>query len=62
MAEDERHGFSFARAQTKAAGIFDVALRVFHTADEQGISPADAADRLAEERMREIGRLTTIRL
>ncbi|MGZ4626256.1 MAG: Glu/Leu/Phe/Val family dehydrogenase [Kineosporiaceae bacterium] len=62
QVEDERHGFSFARAQTKAAGIFDVALRVFHTADEQGISPADAADRLAEERMREIGRLTMIRL
>ncbi|MGY1806601.1 Glu/Leu/Phe/Val dehydrogenase [Blastococcus sp. SYSU D00669] len=62
QVEDERHGFSFARAQAKASGIFDVALRVFRTADEQGVSPAVAADRLAEERMRSVGRLTTIRL
>jgi valine dehydrogenase (NAD+) len=62
QVEDERHGFSFARAQAKAGGIFDVALRVFGTADDQGVSPAVAADRLAEERMRSIGRLATIRL
>jgi valine dehydrogenase (NAD+) len=62
QVEDERHGFSFARAQAKASGIFDVALRVFRAADEQGVSPALAADRLAEERMRSIGRLGTIRL
>jgi valine dehydrogenase (NAD+) len=62
QVEDERHGFSFPRAQAKAAGIFDVALRVFRTADEQGITPAESADRLAEERMREVGRLATIRL
>ncbi|MCU1616007.1 MAG: vdh, partial [Frankiales bacterium] len=51
QVEDERHGFSFPRAQAKTSGIFDVALRVFRTADEQGVSPAVAADRLAEERM-----------
>jgi valine dehydrogenase (NAD+) len=60
--EDERHGFSFARAQAKASGIFDVALRVFRTADAEGLSPAIAADRLAEERIRSVGRLATIRL
>src|SRR4051812_6090892 len=62
QVEDERHGFSFPRAQSKASGIFDVALRVFRAADDEGVSPAVAADRLAEERMRSVGRLATIRL
>ena len=62
QVEDERHGFSFARAQSKASGIFDVALRVFEAADAERVSPAVAADRLAEERMRSVGRLATIRL
>jgi valine dehydrogenase (NAD+) len=35
---------------------------VFRTAEEQGVSPAVAADRLAEERMSSVGRLATIRL
>jgi valine dehydrogenase (NAD+) len=62
QVEDERHGFSFPRAQAKASGIFDVALRVFEAADAQGVSPAVAADQLAEERMADVGRLATIRL
>jgi valine dehydrogenase (NAD+) len=62
QVEDERHGFSFERARTRATGIFDVALRVFEAADAAGVSPAVAADRLAEERMRSVGRLTGIRL
>ena len=62
QVEDERHGFSFDRAQSKASGIFDVALRVFAEADATGITPAQAADRLAEERIRSVGRLATIRL
>ncbi|MGY2064340.1 Glu/Leu/Phe/Val family dehydrogenase [Blastococcus sp. SYSU DS0619] len=62
QVEDERHGFSFDRAQAKASGIFGVALRVFALADADGISPAVAADRLAEERIRTVGRLATIRL
>ena len=62
QVEDERHGFAFDRAKTKTEVIFDVALRVFRTADEEGVSPAVAADRLAEERMRSVGRLAAIRL
>ncbi len=62
QVEDERHGFSFARAEAKATAIRDVALRVFAAADADGVSPAVAADRLAEERMRSVGRLATIRL
>ena len=56
------HGFTFDRAEARVAGIFDVALRVFRTADADGVSPAVAADRLAEERMASVGRLATIRL
>jgi valine dehydrogenase (NAD+) len=62
QVEDERHGFSFERAQSKASGIFHVALRVFREADDSGVSPAVAADRLAEERMQSVGRLSAIRL
>jgi valine dehydrogenase (NAD+) len=62
QVEDERHGFSFERARARAAGIFDTALRVFRTADEESVSPAVAADRLAEERIRSVSRLATIRL
>ncbi|MGZ4605157.1 MAG: Glu/Leu/Phe/Val family dehydrogenase [Blastococcus sp.] len=62
QVEDERHGFSFARAQAKTTVIFDVARRVFQAADQEGVSPAVAADRLAEERMRTVGSLSRIRL
>ena len=62
QVEDERHGFSFERAKSKASSIFDVALRVFEEADAAGVPPAVAADRLAEQRMRSVGRLATIRL
>jgi valine dehydrogenase (NAD+) len=62
QVEDERHGFSFARAEAKTTTIFDVALRVFDAAEADGVSPAVAADQLAEERMRSVGRLATIRL
>jgi valine dehydrogenase (NAD+) len=57
-----RHGFSFPRAQAKTSGIFDVASRVFRAADAEGVSPAVAADRLAAERMRSVGRLSEIHL
>lgn len=57
---DELTGFSFERAQAKAARIFDTATRIFQTADADGVSPSTAADRLAERRMREVGRLRGI--
>ncbi|MGY1746885.1 Glu/Leu/Phe/Val family dehydrogenase [Blastococcus sp. SYSU D00695] len=62
QVEDERHGFDFARAEARADGIFDVTLRVLREADAAGVSPAVTADRIAEERMRSVGRLATIRL
>ncbi len=61
-ADEEVHGFSSDRAEARAAGISDVALRVFRAADADSVSPAVAADRLADERMASVGRLATIRL
>ena len=48
---DELHGFSFERARAKTAEIFGTTARVLATAADEGISPATAADRLAERRM-----------
>ena len=57
---DELEGFSFERAQQRATGIFDTTRRVFELAATDGVSPATAADRLAERRMRDVGRLRGI--
>ncbi|GEP40142.1 valine dehydrogenase [Nocardioides psychrotolerans] len=57
---DELEGFSFDRAQQRAGGIFDTTLRVFELAASDGVPPAIAADRLAERRMRDVGRLRGI--
>ena len=48
---DERHGFSFERAKAKAAGIREATLAVLRTAEAEGVTPSEAADRLAERRM-----------
>ena len=59
---DELEGFSFERAQQRATGIFDTTRRVFELAKADGVTTAAAADRLAERRMREVGRLRGIHL
>jgi valine dehydrogenase (NAD+) len=57
---DERAGFSFERASARTAKIYDTAKKIFALADEDGVPPAVAADRLAERRMAEVGRLRGI--
>jgi valine dehydrogenase (NAD+) len=59
---DEIEGFVFERAKAKATRIFDTTLRIFTLAAEEGVPPAVAADRLAERRMQEVGRLRAILL
>ena len=54
---DELDGFSFERAQARATKIYDTTKRVFEVAAEEGVPTAIAADRLAERRMAEVGRL-----
>ncbi|MBM7170437.1 Glu/Leu/Phe/Val dehydrogenase [Streptomyces sp. G44] len=48
---DELHGFDFDRCKAKAANIFDTTLTIFARAKQDGIPPAAAADRIAEQRM-----------
>lgn len=48
---DELSGFSFERARTRAAGIFETTLAVFDQAARAQITPAAAADRIAERRI-----------
>jgi valine dehydrogenase (NAD+) len=57
---DELAGFNFDRAQARAAQIFDTTKKILTLAGEEGVPPAVAADRLAERRMYEVGRLRGI--
>jgi valine dehydrogenase (NAD+) len=59
---DEIEGFNFERAKLRATGIFDTTRRILAMAADEGVSPAVAADRLAEHRMTEVGRLRAIYL
>jgi valine dehydrogenase (NAD+) len=57
---DELDGFNFERARVRTERIFVAAKKIFALADEEGVPPAVAADRLAERRMAEVGRLRGI--
>jgi valine dehydrogenase (NAD+) len=59
---DEIQGFRMERAQARAEKIFDTTRHVLRLAADEGVPPSVAADRLAERRMAEVGRLATIRL
>ncbi|MFI5759653.1 MULTISPECIES: Leu/Phe/Val dehydrogenase [unclassified Streptomyces] len=48
---DELRGFDFDRCKAKATKIFDTTLEIFARAKADGIPPAAAADRIAEQRM-----------
>ena len=58
---DELEGFVVRPGPARAAEqIFDTTRRVFALAADEGVPPAVAADRLAERRMSEVGRLRGI--
>ena len=59
---DEIEGYSEARARARAAGIFDTTLKIFAMAAADQIPTAVAADRIAEARMAQVGRLRQILL
>ncbi|KUL42033.1 Glu/Leu/Phe/Val family dehydrogenase [Actinoplanes awajinensis] len=59
---DEIEGFNFERAKLRATGIFDTTRRILQLAGDEGVPPAVAADRLAERRMADVGRLRSIYL
>ncbi|MEU4565930.1 Glu/Leu/Phe/Val dehydrogenase [Micromonospora sp. NPDC023956] len=59
---DEIDGFNFERAKLRATRIYDTTREILQLADADGVPPAEAADRLAERRMADVGRLRTILL
>jgi len=59
---DEIEGFSFDRARLKASAIFETTREVFRLADEEGVPPEVAAERLAERRISSVSRLRSILL
>jgi valine dehydrogenase (NAD+) len=54
---DELDGFSFERAKARAVTIYETTKQVFKIATDEGVPTAAAADRMAERRMAEVGRL-----
>ncbi len=59
---DEIEGFNFERAKLRATKIYDTTRELLELAAAEGVPPAVAADRMAERRMAEIGRLRSIRI
>jgi len=57
---DELAGFNFERARAATEQIFATTARVLSVADADGVPPSVAADRLAERRMSDVGRLRGI--
>jgi valine dehydrogenase (NAD+) len=55
QVSDELHGFNFDRAKHRTAGIFEATASVLRVAADKAISPAAAADHLAEARMAQVG-------
>jgi valine dehydrogenase (NAD+) len=53
-------GFSFERARQRTEHIYDTTREVLERAARDGVPPALAADRMAEARMRDVGRLRGI--
>jgi valine dehydrogenase (NAD+) len=57
---DELEGFSFERAKAKAMRIYDTTRAVFAEAERTGVTPTEAAERLAERRMAAVGSVRKI--
>lgn len=57
---DELEGFTFDRAKSRASEIYDTVLDVLVRAQVEGVAPSIAADRVAEQRMRDIPQLRSM--
>jgi valine dehydrogenase (NAD+) len=58
---EELHGYDRSRANERIRGIFDTTVRVLATADAEGITTEEAAERLADERIEALGKVSWIR-
>ncbi|MGH2684422.1 MAG: leucine dehydrogenase, partial [Actinomycetota bacterium] len=54
---DELLGYDRERAMKRVEGIYRTLREVFRLARVEGLTPAQAADRLAEDRMRDVSRV-----
>jgi valine dehydrogenase (NAD+) len=54
---DELRGFNARLARARAVQIFEITLSILMTAETEEMPPLTAADRLAERRMSDVGRL-----
>ncbi|GGD07796.1 Glu/Leu/Phe/Val family dehydrogenase [Nocardioides daphniae] len=59
---DELEGFNFERAKRRAHGIFATTLAILDRAASDGTTTAEAAERVAEQRIHAVGRLRGIHL
>lgn len=59
---DEIEGFNFERAKLRATKIYETTRQILELATAEGVPPAVAADRMAERRIADVGRLRTIRV
>ncbi|MGH3745084.1 MAG: Glu/Leu/Phe/Val dehydrogenase dimerization domain-containing protein [Mycobacteriales bacterium] len=57
---DEIEGYVAERARARALGILDITRQVLATAAAEHVPPVTAADRVAERRMADVGRLRSI--
>ena len=53
----ELAGWTLDRSKRKAAEIYTTLLHIFELADAEGVTNAEAADRLAMQRVREVATL-----
>lgn len=51
QVSDELHGFDFERAKAKTARIYDTTLEILALAKREGVTPTEAADHIAEQRL-----------
>jgi len=58
---DELHGYSRTRALHRVDAIYNATMTILDTAEERGINPNEAAEKVAEERIQEIGDLRRFR-
>jgi len=58
---EEPHGYDRQRAYDRIRTIYDTLLATFARADADGITTAEAADRLAEERIASVSRVKLLR-
>lgn len=58
---DELHGYSKTRALHRVDSIYEATLNILDTAEEHGINPNQAAIKVADDRIRDIGNLRRFR-